>query len=200
MFMGPLDVTKPWDDKGVKGVFNFLSRTFRFFSNQENIFKGEEDPEILKGLHHAIKKVEGDIENLRFNTAISAMMIFLNLATKKGKVTSGTACTFAKLLAPFAPHLAEELWEILGHSKTLAYEPWPVTNEEYLKEETFEYPVSVNGKLRFKIALPADMGKDEVSETVLADERAKKWIEGGSLANIIVVPGRIVNIVVKSHS
>ena len=115
MFMGPLDVTKPWDDKGVKGVFGFLGRTFRFFSNPENIVKGEEDPDILKGLHQTIKKVEGDIENLRFNTAISAMMIFLNLATKKGKVTSETAATFFKVLSPFAPHMAEELWQLIGN-------------------------------------------------------------------------------------
>ncbi len=198
MFMGPLDVTKPWDDKGVKGVYNFLSRTYRFFSNQENIFKGEEDPEILKGLHQAIKKVEGDIENLRFNTAISAMMIFLNLATKKGKVSAETASVFTRILAPFAPHLAEELWQQQGHVKTLAYEPWPLVNESYLKEDTFEYPVSFNGKLRFKIELPVKMDKEEISRIVLSDERAKKWLASGTLSNIIVVPGRIVNIVIKN--
>ncbi|MCU0461110.1 MAG: leucine--tRNA ligase [Bacteroidales bacterium] len=198
MFMGPLDVTKPWDDKGVKGVFNFLGRTFRFFSNPEIIANGVEDPEILKGLHQAIKKVEGDIENLRFNTAISAMMIFLNLATKKAKVTKETVSIFTKILSPFAPHLAEELWQMHGHNKTLAYEPWPEVNEEYLKEDTFEYPVSFNGKLRFKIALPVNMDKEEISRIVLADERAKKWLAAGTLSNIIVVPNRIVNIVIKS--
>ena len=115
------------------------------------MFTGDEDPEILKGLHHLIKKVEGDIENLRFNTAISAMMIFLNLAAKKGKVTGETAATFAKVLSPFAPHMAEELWHLLGNPETLAYEPWPLYNEEYLKEDNFEYPVSFNGKMRFSI-------------------------------------------------
>ena len=154
MFMGPLDVTKPWDEKGVKGVFGFLGRAFRFLSNPENIVTGEEDPEILKGLHQTIKKVEGDIENLRFNTAISAMMIFLNLATKKGKVTTETAATFIKILSPFAPHMAEELWQLLGNNKSLAYEPWPEFNEEYLKEDNFNYPVSFNGKMRFNIELP----------------------------------------------
>jgi len=198
MFMGPLDVTKPWDDKGVKGVFNFLGRTFRFFSNPGNIIEGEEDPEILKGLHQAIKKVEGDIENLRFNTAISAMMIFLNLAIKKGKVTNETVTAFARILAPFAPHIAEELWQQQGHDKTLAYESWPTVNEEYLKEDTFEYPVSFNGKLRFKIELPVAMDKEEIAKIVLADERAKKWLATGTLSNIIVVPNRIVNIVIKS--
>jgi leucyl-tRNA synthetase len=198
MFMGPLDVIKPWDDKGVKGVSNFLARTFRFFSNPENIVDGNEDPEILKGLHQTIKKVKGDIENLRFNTAISAMMIFLNLAYKKGKVTKETAGTFTKILSPFAPHLAEELWNLRGNHKSIAYEPWPEVNEEYLKEDLFEYPVSFNGKLRFKIELPVTMGKEEIAKIVLADERAKKWLETGTLSNIIVVPNRIVNIVLKS--
>jgi leucyl-tRNA synthetase len=134
---------------------------------------------------------------MRLNTGISAMMIFLNLAIKKGKVTKETVNTFAKILSPFAPHLAEELWQQQGHDKTLVYEPWPLVNEEYLKEDTFEYPVSFNGKLRFKIELPVTMGKDEVAGIVLADERAKKWLSTGTLANIIVVPNRIVNIVVK---
>ncbi len=198
MFLGPLDITKPWDDKGVKGVFNFLGRTFRFFSNPENITTVMEDPEILKGLHQTIKKVEADIENLHFNTAISAMMIFLNLAIKKGKVTKETAAIFTKIVSPFAPHLAEELWNFYGNPKTLAYEPWPAFNEEYLKEDIFEYPVSVNGKLRFKIELPVNMGKEEIIKSVLADERAKKWLETGTLSNIIVVPNRIVNIVIKN--
>lgn len=198
MFLGPLDITKPWDDKGVKGVFNFLGRTFRFFSNGENIVNYDEDPEILKGLHQAIKKVETDIENLRFNTAISAMMIFLNLAIRKGKVTPDTAAIFTKILSPFAPHLAEELWNMLGNTKTIAYEPWPEVNEEFLKEEAFEYPVSFNGKLRFKIELPVSMTKDEIIEHVLTDARAKKWLETGTMTNIIVVPNRIVNVVLKN--
>ncbi|MFA5819733.1 MAG: leucine--tRNA ligase, partial [Bacteroidales bacterium] len=198
MFMGPLDVTKPWDDKGVKGVFGFLGRAFRFLSNPENITKGEEDGEVAKALHHVIKKVEGDIENLRFNTAISAMMIFLNLATKKGKITFDTACTFTKILAPFAPHMAEELWHRLGHNETLSYEPWPEFNEEFLKEDLFDYPVSFNGKMRFKIELPVNLPKEEIIKIVLADERAKKWIGTATPSNIIVVPNRIVNIVIKN--
>jgi leucyl-tRNA synthetase len=197
MFMGPLDVTKPWDDKGVKGVFGFLGRAFRFFSNPENIVNGNEDAEVLKGLHQVIKKAEGDIENLRFNTAISAMMIFLNLAAKKGKVTISTANTFTKVLSPFAPHVAEELWQLLGNNKTLAYEPYPEFNEEYLKEDNFDYPVSFNGKMRFNISLPVDMTKEEIIKIVLADERTQKWLGGSTPTNIIVVPNRIVNIVIK---
>jgi len=198
MFMGPLDVTKPWDDKGVKGVFNFLGRTFRFFSNIDNIIERQEDPEIRKGLHQAIRKVETDIENLPFNTAISAMMIFLNLAVRKGKVASDTARSFTKILSPFAPHIAEELWNMLGNEKTIAFEPWPEVNEEFLKEEVFEYPVSFNGKLRFKIELPVDMPKEKVAERVLSDERAKKWLQTGIMTNIIVVTNRIVNVVIKN--
>ncbi len=184
------------EEKGVKGVFGFLGRTFRFISNPENIRTGEEDPEILKGLHQAIKKVEGDIENLRFNTAISAMMIFLNLASKKGKINHNTAETFVKLLSPFAPHVAEELWMLLGHDRTIAYEPWPVVNEDYLKEDVFEYPVSFNGKTRFRIELPVDMPREEIISRVISDERAKKWLGPDPPAKVVVVPNRIVNIVV----
>jgi leucyl-tRNA synthetase len=197
MFMGPLDVTKPWDEKGVKGVFGFLGRAFRFISNQENIITGQEDTEILKGLHQTIKKVDGDIENLRFNTAISAMMIFLNLATKKGKITTDSARTFTQILSPFAPHVAEELWQILGNAKSLSYEPWPGYNEEYLKEDNFNYPVSFNGKMRFNIELPVSLTKEEIIKIVLADDRTKKWIGESTPSNIIVVPCRIVNIVIK---
>jgi leucyl-tRNA synthetase len=178
-------------------VFGFLSRAFRFISNQENIVSGEEDREVLKGLHQTIKKVKSDIENLRFNTAISAMMIFINLATKKGKVTLNTATTFTKLLSPFAPHLSEELWNHLGNNNTISFEPWPLVNEEYLKEDVFEYPVSFNGKMRFKMQLPVDMEKDEIIKLVLADERTKKWLGTNKPANIIVVPNRIINIVIK---
>jgi len=197
MFMGPLDVTKPWDEKGVKGVFGFLGRTFRFLSETENITDGEEDQEVLKGLHQAIKKVETDIENLRFNTAISAMMIFINLATRKGKITRSTAESFIKILAPFAPHTAEELWQLTGHGNTLAYEPWPLYNEEILKEDMFEYPVSFNGKLRFRIELPLSMQKEEIISRVLSDERSGKWLSGKKPDNVIVVHGKIVNVVVR---
>lgn len=198
MFLGPLDATKPWDDKGIKGVSGFLGRTFRFFADKANSDAPEEDPEVLKCLHQTIKKVEGDIENLRFNTAISAMMIFLNTATRKGKVTQNTTLTFIKVLSPFAPHLAEELWEMNGQNQTLAYEPWPMYDEEFLKEDMFNYPVSFNGKMRFNIELPVNMPKDDIIRNVLADERAGKWIGKGKVSNIIVVPNRIVNIVIKN--
>jgi leucyl-tRNA synthetase len=181
MFMGPLDIMKPWDDRNVKGVFNFLARAFRFFSNPDNITEGQEDIEVLKGLHKTIKKVEDDIENLKFNTAISEMMIFLNLAYKKGKVSRDTASSYYLILSPFAPHLAEELWQLLGHDKTLAYEPWPEVKEEYLKVDVFDYPVSFNGKIK----------------KVLSDERSAKWIGNSTPSNVIVVQKKIVNVVIK---
>lgn len=197
MFIGPLDVMKPWDDRNVKGVFNFLSRSFRFFSNPENISIAADDNELLKGLHKTIKKVGDDIESLKFNTAISEMMIFLNLVYKKGKVSKDTASRFTLILSPFAPHLAEELWQMLGNEKSLAYEPWPEYDEQYLKEDTIEYPVSFNGKMRFLIELPADMPAEEIRKAVLADERSAKWIGSSAPANVIVVPKKIVNVVVK---
>lgn len=195
MFMGPLEAAKPWDDKGVKGVLNFLSRSYRLVANTENIHEGDEDPGILRALHQTIKKVTDDIENLHFNTAISAMMIFLNIAVKKGRISRSTALDYIKILSPFAPHLGEELWEITGNRESLAYDMWPVADEKYLRATMFECPVSVNGKMRFKVELAVDLPQEEVISLVLADERAKKWIGEGS-PKVIVVPNRIVNIVV----
>jgi len=196
MFMGPLEATKPWDENGVKGVFGFLARAYRFFGDKNNITDEEEDKDILKALHQAIKKVGSDIDNLRFNTAISALMIFTNSAIKKGKVSKASAMTFAQLLSPFAPHLAEELWEMYGNPDTITFEPWPEVNELYLQEDVFEYPVSFNGKLRFKIELPVSMSPQEIEKIVIGDERARKWLGESGPKKVIVVPQRIVNVVI----
>jgi len=196
MFMGPLDDRKPWAENGVKGVFNFLARVYRFFAASENIVEGEEDTEVAKLLQQTIQKVQSDIENLKFNTGISALMVFNNLAIKKGKVTKQTAETFAKILAPYAPHMGEELWEMYGNKETLAYEPWPVVDESLLTEDSYEYPVSFNGKMRFKIELPLDMPNNEVEKTVLSDPRSAKWIEGKTVRKFIFVPKKIINIAV----
>ncbi|MDX9881262.1 MAG: leucine--tRNA ligase [Prolixibacteraceae bacterium] len=196
MFMGPLDDTKPWAENGVKGVFGFLNRVCRFFANPENIVDGEEDRETAKLLHQTIKKVGEDIENLKFNTGISALMVFNNLAYKKGKVTKATAETFAKILSPYAPHLAEELWQLYGYSETLAYEPWPQVDLSLMEEDTFEYPVSFNGKMRFKLELPADMPVAEIEKAALSHELAQRWTEGKTPKKVIIVPKKIINIVV----
>ncbi len=196
MFMGPLDERKPWAENGVKGVFNFLTRVHRFFADKSNIIEGEEDQEVARALHQTIEKVGSDIENLKFNTAISALMVFNNLVIKKGSVTKNTAETFAKILSPFAPHLGEELWHLYGHKKTLAYESWPLVDKELLKEDTLEYPVSFNGKMRFLIELPADVTSALAEKAVLADERSKKWLEGKTVRKFIFVSKKIINLVV----
>lgn len=195
MFMGPLDERKPWAENGVKGVFNFLNRAYRFFADINNISQGEEDKELIKLLNQTIQKVTSDIENLKFNTAISALMIFNNLAIKKGKVKKETAEIFTKILSPFAPHLGEELWSGYGHKKTLAFEPWPQVDLNTLQENIIEYPVSFNGKMRFKIELPADMPPSEIEKVVLSDHKAKKWTEGKTIRKFIFVPKKIINVV-----
>jgi leucyl-tRNA synthetase len=196
MFMGPLDERKPWAENGVKGVFNFLSRAYRFFTEPENITDGTEDKEVAKLLHQTIQKVEFDIEHLKFNTGISALMVFNNMAIKKGKVTKETAETFAKILAPYAPHMAEELWSLYGNKETLAYEQWPEVNKSLLQENTFEYPVSFNGKTRFLMELAVDLPNSEIEKAVLADERSAKWMEGKTVRKFIIVPKRIINVVI----
>lgn len=197
MFMGPLDERKPWADSGVKGVFNFLNRVNRFFSDLGNITDGKEDPDTEKALHLAIKKVTSDIENLKFNTAISALMVFNNHAMKKGSVSRDTAKTFTLLLAPFAPHLGEELWQLYGGSETISYEPWPIANEDLLKEDTFDYPVSFNGKMRFKLSLPVDFTVKQVEEAVISNEKTGRYLVGKALRKVVVVPGKIINVVIS---
>jgi leucyl-tRNA synthetase len=196
MFIGPLEATKPWTESGVKGVFGFLSRVHKFFTDRKNITEEPEDKEILKILHQTIKKVQADIAGLRFNTAIAKMMEFTNHCIRKGKISQDSAEKFIKCLSPFAPHLAEELWAFYGHKTTLAYEPFPLHDEKYLVEETYEYPVSVNGKLRFKLELPVNMPDDEIESAVLGHESARKWIEGKQVKKMIIVRGKIVNMVV----
>jgi len=196
MFMGPLDDTKPWAENGVKGVFGFLNRAARFFGTPENVVDMADDKETMKLLHQTIKKVAFDIENMKFNTGISALMVFNNLVMKKGKVSKQTAETFAKILAPYAPHLAEELWQMYGHGATLSYEVWPEVDESYLTEDVFEYPVSFNGKVRFKIEMPVGKPSAEIEKEVLAHEISQRWLEGKTPKKVIVVPNKIVNVVI----
>ncbi len=196
MFMGPLDKVKPWAEKGVKGVFNFLSRVYKFFADMDNIHDGEEDAETLKLLHRSIKKVGQDIENLHFNTAISQMMVFTNNCMKNGKVSKSTASTFIKILAPFAPHLCEEIWEKYGNSESISKASFPEYDENYLVEEVFEYPVSFNGKLRFKVELPLDMENGEIEKAILEHNNSHKWLEGKQVKKVIIVQKKIINVVV----
>ena len=197
MFMGPLDTTKPWTETGVKGVYNFLKKVYYFFAESNNIVEGDENKETLKLLHQTIKKVSEDIEDMKFNTAISQMMIFTNHCIKVKTVTRNTAETFAKVLAPFAPHIAEELWALCGNKPAICQENWPTVNESYLIENTFEYPVSFNGKMRFKLNLPVDLSVKEIEKAALLNENATKWLEGKQIVKTIVVPKKIVNIVIR---
>ncbi|HER09201.1 MAG TPA: leucine--tRNA ligase [Bacteroides sp.] len=196
MFLGPLDAVKPWAESGVKGVYNFLNRVCKFFTDAGHYQPDQEDPEILKALHQTIKKVENDIEALHFNTAISQMMIFTNLCIKKGKVTPATAEQFIQVLSPFAPHLAEEIWHFLNNAPSVAGTSWPLYDEALLRENVFQYPVMINGKLRFKIELPLDLSSNEVEKRVLEHETARKWTGSKLPRKIVYVPGKIINIVV----
>jgi len=204
MFMGPLEQVKPWSTKGVEGVNRFLNRSWRLFfgDNEEqvlNISDSEPTSEQLKTLHEAIKKVTEDIENMRFNTAISALMIFVNEAINWKSIPKSVADSFVILLSPFSPHIAEEIWNRLGHKNSIAYEEWPQFNEEYLKSDSIEIPVQVNGKVRANITVPSDRIQDKGFVIGLAKqhENIQKYLDGTTMIKEIFVPGRIVNLVVK---
>lgn len=197
MFMGPLEKVKPWQTNGVKGVYNFLNKSVKFFGDAQNIHDGEEDAEVLKVLHKTIKKVGEDIEALRFNTAISQMMILTNTCTKKGKVTKESAKTFVQLLTPFAPHVGEELWQALGFKDSLSYAPWPEFNAELAKDDLITIAVQVNGKTRSTLDVAADIDKESFFALAKADPKVTKYLEGMSVIKEVYVPGRICNFVVK---
>ncbi|MGI6496508.1 MAG: leucine--tRNA ligase [Kiritimatiellia bacterium] len=195
MFMGPLEAVKPWNTQGVEGVFRFLRRAFRMVVEQP-ITDDPPDAEQRRLLHATIKKVTDDLEAMSFNTAISQMMIFVNGFSGNAKPLPREAAeTFVLLLSPFAPHLGEELWERLGHDKTLAYEPWPEYNEEYLKVDEVEILVQVLGKPKARIMVPSDVDEKRLGELALADERVRAAIEGKTVRKVVAVPGRLVNIV-----
>ena len=202
MFMGPLDRDKPWTDEGVQGVFRFLKRVWSLFITEDGALHSRivaegGDAAILKELHKTIKAVTRDIEHLYFNTAIARMMEFVNAALKAKSVDRAVLEPFVLLLAPFAPHLAEELWERLGNDATLAHAPWPEYDESLLVEDTIEMPVQVSGKLRAKIMAPAKASKEEIIAAARADARVTPYLEGVRILKEIYVPGRMVNFVVK---
>lgn len=198
MFLGPLEQSKPWDTNGIDGVHRFLKRLWSLFYKDDTLNISDEVPtaEELKALHKTIKKIGGDIETFSFNTSVSAFMICVNelftLKCNKKAILEPLAI----ILAPFAPHVAEEMYRLLGNNSTVCDAQWPLFNEEYLKESSIKYPISFNGKVRFTLELPADMNKDDVEKTALANEQTQKHLEGKSPKKIIVVPGKIVNIVV----
>lgn len=205
MFMGPLEQVKPWSTKDVDGVYRFLGRVWRLMIDEDSgqlndsVTDGDPSKEQLKVLHECIQKVTGDIEDLAFNTAISAMMIFINEANKWDTHPKSILEPFIKLLSPFAPHISEELWSKLGHDESIAYAEWPEFNEEHLISDTQLYPIQVNGKVRGEIHVPREKAKDKefVLSQAKSEENVKKYLEGGNLVKEIFVPERIVNLVVK---
>ena len=196
MFMGPLEVSKPWSDQGVDGARRFLNRVWAFFTEPSNIIGGEM-PALEKIYHKTVKKVTADFEKLAFNTAISQMMIFVNAVYKEGKCPKTYAEGLIKMLSCICPHIGEEMWSILGHNDTIAYESWPTYDEAKTADDTVEVILQINGKLRGKIAVPVDMDKDEVIALAKTDEKVAASIEGKTIVKEIVVPNKIVNIVVR---
>ena len=199
MFLGPLEQSKPWDTNGIDGVNRFLRKLWNLFYKGDNLLltDGEPTRDELKSIHKLIKKVTADIENFSFNTSISAFMICVNELTQLKCHNKAVLSQLVVLLAPFAPHVCEELWHILGNDTTVCDAVWPVHNEDYLKEDNVTYAVSFNGKARYNIEVPADMPSDKVQEIALANEGAAKWIDGKDIVKVIVVPRKIVNVVIK---
>lgn len=198
MFLGPLEQSKPWDTNGIDGVNRFLKKLWGLFykGDQWLVIDGKPSKEELKSLHKLIKKVSQDIENFSFNTSIAAFMICVNELSQLKCHNKEILEKLVVVIAPFAPHIAEELWHALGNETTVCDAQWPEYKEEYLKEDNVTYAVSFNGKARFNIEVPADMPREEVEKNALENEGAAKWLEGKTVRKIIVVPGKIVNIVV----
>ena len=194
MFMGPFDASKPWDMKGIEGINRFLKRVAAWSENVK--FTDNADPRksvIL--LNQTIAKVGDDIENLRFNTAISALMVLFNDLSKLPAVTKSAFDTFIKLLHPFAPHLTEEIWQAHGNAGFVLQSAWPQADQSLMQDDTIEIGVQVNGKVRDRVAVPQNAQKEEIEQIALASEKVKRFLEGLEIKKTIVVPGRMVSVV-----
>jgi leucyl-tRNA synthetase len=196
MFMGPLEVSKPWSSAGVAGARKFINRVWNFFSESANI-TASDDGKLTKVYHQTVKKVTSDFETLGFNTAIAQMMVFINEVYKNGSCPKEFAEGFIKMMSCITPHVGEEMWQLLGHTESIAYEPWPVYDESKCVDDIIEMPIQVNGKVRNVIAIAKAASKDEILAIVKADEKIAQAIEGKTIVKEIVVPGKIINIVVK---
>ncbi|HDO27944.1 MAG TPA: leucine--tRNA ligase [Bacteroidetes bacterium] len=199
MFLGPLEQDKPWDIKGIEGVYRFLKKFWRLYIDENDklvVTDEKATDDELKVLHKTIKKVRGDIERFSFNTGVSAFMICTNELSDMKCHKREVLEPLVVLLAPYAPHIAEEIWETLGNKGGISHVTFPEHEEKYLIEDTFAYPVSFNGKTRFKLELPADMPVNEIEKAAIEAGEAQKWIEGKTVRKVIVVPKRIINVVV----
>ena len=197
MFLGPLEQAKPWNTAGISGVYNFLRKLWRLYFNDNGWQVTDEapTPEMLKAPHKTIKKVNEDIENFSFNTSVSQFMICVNELSSLKCHHRDVLAPLAVLVAPFAPHIAEELWKRLGNTESVAYAPYPVHEDKYLQEDSKEYPVSFNGKVRFKRAYATSMSVAEIEQAILADPQTAEQLQGNTPKKVIVVPNRIINIV-----
>jgi leucyl-tRNA synthetase len=204
MFMGPLESSKPWSMQGVEGVHRFLQKAWRIVVDEEtglvdksvqDVAPDESAESEIRLLHQTIKKVGSDVETFGFNTAISAMMIFVNNLGKQQIKPKSVVEKFILILSPFAPHIAEELWEKLGHTGTIAYENWPEYDAELVKEKEIELAVQVNGKIKDKIIVPADADEELIKQKALASEKVIAALAGKSPRKVIVIKSRLVNIV-----
>jgi leucyl-tRNA synthetase len=202
MFMGPLEAMKPWSMQGVEGVYRFLQKLWRAVVDKETgeldeaVKEARADEETLRLLHQTIKKVGGDIETFNFNTAISAMMIFVNHLGRLSVKPKAVVEKLVLILAPFAPHIAEELWEKLGHTESLAYEPWPEYDKELIKEREIELAVQVNGKIKDRIVVAADTDEEQIKQKALSSEKVAAALTGKEPRKIIIIKSRLVNIVI----
>jgi len=192
MFLGPLEQSKPWNTAGITGVHGFLKRLWRLYEQLN-----EETPtaENLKSLHKTIKKVTEDLDAFSFNTSVSSFMICVNELTAQKCASRAVLEPLAVLISPYSPHIAEELWQRLGHSESIARAPFPSFDPSYLVESEKEYPVSFNGKLRFKLTLPADLSKEAIEQAVMSHEKTIQQLAGSAPKKVIIVPGKIINIV-----
>ncbi|KOY81401.1 leucine--tRNA ligase [Lysinibacillus macroides] len=202
MFMGPLEASVAWSTNGLDGARRFLDRIWRLFVNEETgalsvKIQASNDQTLEKSYHQTVKKVTEDYEGIRFNTAISQMMVFINDCYKADVIPTAYAEGFVKMLAPIAPHIAEELWQLLGHETTLTYEQWPTYDEAKLVDDEVEIAVQVAGKVRAKIVVAKDASKEDIEKVALADSKVQEYMAGKNLVKIIVIPGKLVNIVVK---
>ena len=197
MFLGPLEQAKPWNTAGISGIYNFLRKLWRLYFNDNGWQVTDEapTPEMLKALHKTIKKVNEDIENFSFNTSVSQFMICVNELSSLKCHHRDVLAPLSVLVAPFAPHIAEELWKRLGNTESVTYAPYPVHEDKYLQEDSKEYPVSFNGKVRFKRAYATSMSVAEIEQAILADPQTAEQLQGNTPKKVIVVPNRIINIV-----
>jgi leucyl-tRNA synthetase len=197
MFLGPLEQYKPWNTAGITGVHSFLKKLWKLYFDEQGFKVNNAEPskDSLKTLHKTIKKVEEDIENFSFNTSVSTFMIAVNELTAQKCTSKSVLEPLLILISPYAPHIAEELWQAMGHHKSISTVPFPEFDAQYLVESSKEYPISFNGKTRFTMELPLDMSKEDIEETVLANAKTQEQLQGRTPKKVIVVPGKIVNIV-----